>query len=88
MSRRRLVTFTVTLSIDLDKGDKLTGDAGWISPDGEYERPISGLESRSDLLAWSLARQAFETYRDALDAVVLDAYARVGDEIPSDFSEF
>jgi hypothetical protein len=88
VSRRRVLTFTVTVSIDVDKGNELTGDQGWISPDGDFQKPMTGLEIRSDLLAWSLARQVFDTYGETLDAVVLDAFARIGDEIAPEFSEF
>ena len=88
MSPRRLLTFTVVLSIDADKGDALEGDRGFLDPDGEFGLPMTGLEIHSDLLAWSLARQAFETLGERLDAVVLDASGHVGDEIPSEISEF
>lgn len=88
ISRRRLVTFTVIVSIDADKADSLVGDPGFLSPDGDYGLPISGLEMTTDNLAWSLARQAFETLGERLDAVVLDASSHVGDEIPSGPSEF
>jgi hypothetical protein len=88
MPRRRLVTFTVILSVDVEKADSLVGDPGFLGPDGAYGLPFSGLELVSEDLAWSLARQAFDTFSEKLGAVVLDASSHVGDEIPSGPSEF
>ncbi len=86
--RRRLVTFTVILSVDVEKADSLVGDPGFLASDGEYGLPFSGLELVSEDLAWSLARQAFDAFGEKLGAVVLDASSHVGDEITSEFSEF
>lgn len=88
VSRRQIVTVTLTLSIDADKGDALVGDQGFLSPDGEYSAPISGLEIRADLLAWELARTAIESLRDSLDAHVLNADSDVTDAFYPDISEF
>lgn len=87
VSRRRLVTFTVALSIDAEKGDALPADEGWIFSDGEYGLPITGLALNSDLLVWELARTAIERY-EHLSAIVIDAFYHISTEISSDPSEF
>jgi hypothetical protein len=78
----------VTLSIDADKGDALVGDHGFLSPDGSYSAPITGLEIRADLLAWELARVSLDSCRESLDAYVLDADSEVADACYPDISEF
>lgn len=86
--RRRLVTFTVSLSVDVNKADNLVGDPGFLSSNGEYGLPFSGLELVSEDLAWSLARHAFDALGEKLGAVVLNASSHVGYYITSELSEF
>jgi hypothetical protein len=69
----------VTLSIDADKASMLKGDLGFLSPDGDYGLPMSGLEQRGELLAWSLARVAMDEIGDSLRAYIVNATASVGD---------
>ena len=75
----RLVTIEIVLQIDPDLADALEGDYGWMGSDGSSFPPISGQVLRADGLVWDLARQAHDTWRDSLGAIIVSASARFED---------
>lgn len=84
MSARQSLKIEISLVINSDKAASLPGDPGIFSLDGDYELPISGIELRGGLLAWSLARLAIDEVGDSLDAYIVDARAYVGSPTPDD----
>lgn len=88
MSSRLPLKIELSLVINADKAELLKGDPGFLSSDGEFELPITGIELRADLLAWALARSAIEEIGDSLDAYIVNARAFIGSPTPDDVSEF
>ena len=84
LSARQSLRIEISLVINADKAAALPGDPGYLGYDGESLVPISGIETRGDDLAWSLARSAMEQISDDLDAYIVNARAYVGDPTPDD----
>jgi hypothetical protein len=84
LSARQSLRIEISLVINADKAGALPGDPGFLASDGEYGLPISGIELRGDLLAWSLARSAMDEIGDSLDAYIVNARASVGSPTPDD----
>lgn len=88
MSPRQSLTIQLNLVVNAEKAALLKGDPGFLAPDGEFGLPVSGIEQRGELLAWSLARLAIDEIGDSLGAYIVDARVVVGDVTPDDLSEF
>jgi hypothetical protein len=88
LSPRQTLKLEITLVINADMAANLKGDPGFLASDGEYGLPVSGIELRGELLAWSLARLAIDEIGSSLGAYIVDATASVGDVISDSPSEF